>query len=324
MTSSLAAAIPVRSSAIGEPWRCPMCLGLLDDDGRGPRCGHCGQQYLRTSDGRADLRVDGRRMLTFDCAYEPDDSRFSWDLVQVEWPQTPLPFDVPPEWETTELSLVRSIPAAAPGQRSIDLGCGGQRQRFRAPLARLGYDHFGIDIDGTAPDALADAHLLPFADRTFDLVVTSAVFEHLKHPHIAMAEAARVARPGALFVGSVAFSEPYHISYFHHSPLAVFALLDSAGFECRSLVVSNKWSAFHAHLEMGFAGARYPAWLRRLVPSLFLRATQVQSAVKWALGRGRGPLQQDLKSFARSHSAAVGFVAVRVPREKESRLRRSA
>jgi SAM-dependent methyltransferase len=215
---------------------------------------------------------------------------------------------------------VPSLPRASAGQRSLDLGCGGGHQRFREPLERLGFEHTGVDIAGDAPTALADVHLLPFPDRTFDVLVTSAVFEHLKQPHIAMAEAARVAKPAACFVGSIAFSEPFHVSYFHHSPLAVFELLESAGFECQSLIVSNTWSAFHAHLDMGFAGARYPKWLRCSIPNLFLGAALLHATVKRAIGRGDSALQQDRKSFARSHSAAVGFVAVRTPKAVESRL----
>lgn len=59
-------------------------------------------------------------------------------------------------------------------------------------------------------------------------------------------------------MGSVAFGEPFHISYFHHSPLAVFELLDSCGLDADLFVLSDRYSAFYAHLEMGFAGQRIP------------------------------------------------------------------
>jgi len=319
MTRTTALGRP-RPSLVRELWCCPLCLSDLEPGRGGSRCSTCGRQFTLTEDGRPDFRVDGRRSLPFEYAYEPGDSRFSWDLVRVEWPDGPAGFDAPAHWDPTEVSLVRSIPPASAGQRSLDLGCGGDHQRFREPLERLGFEHTGVDIAGSAPAALADIHLLPFPDRTFDLLVTSAVFEHLKQPHIAMAEAARVAKPGARFVGSIAFGEPFHISYFHHSPLAVFELLESAGFECQSLIVSNRWSAFHAHLDIGFAGARYPRWLRRTIPNLFLGASLLHAAVKRALGRGNSALRQDRKSFARSHSAAVGFIAVRTPKAIESRL----
>jgi SAM-dependent methyltransferase len=313
----------VNATSLSEVFACPACLGGLAAETDGPRCEACGAQYRWTAAGRPDFRLAGPRTLRLDYAYDPAE-RFSWDRVTLKWPQRPLPFEVPAEWEAAEISLTQSIPSARPGARSLDVGCGGEHQRFREPLSKLGYTPLGVDISGEAPDVLADAHLLPFGTASFDLLVTSAVFEHLKQPHIAMAESARVAKPGTLFVGSIAFGEPYHISYFHHSPLAVFELLWSAGFRCRTLIVSNKWCAFCAHLAMGFAGARYPDWLRDAIPRLLLRATQVHSAIKWAFGRGTEPLRQDLFSFARSHSAAVGFIAERAPRDTESRLRRPA
>jgi SAM-dependent methyltransferase len=292
-------------------WACPACLGDLAHSADTYSCRGCSLTYPLSASGQPDFRPRGRLHLAMEYAYDPDWGRFPWDLVRVEWPQNALPFDVPASWEATEVSLVRSIPAATGPARALDLGCGNDRQRFLEPLTRLGYALTGVDIDGAAPHALADAHLLPLRAASFDLLVTSAVFEHVKQPHVVMAEAARVAKPGALFVGSIAFGEPYHISYFHHSPLAVFELLDSAGFECRSIVLTNRWNAFLAHLEMGFAGARYPGWLRRAVAGGLFGATLVHATVKRLLGRGRAALDQDRASFARCHSAAVGFVAAR-------------
>jgi SAM-dependent methyltransferase len=248
---------------------------------------------------------------------------FPWDIVRLEFPGRPHPALQGHVLEPTEAEILRSIPEATPGHRSIDLGCGLDRQRFREPLAELGYDHTGVDIDGPAPDVLADMHSLPFADASFDLLVTSAVFEHVKNPHVAMAEAARIARPDALFVGTVAFGEPYHVSYFHHSPLAVYELLTSCGFECRAVILSTAWNSFLAHLQMGYAGARYPAAVRRAIAGFLYRASMAPAAIKSALRRNQGPIEHDRRSFARSHSALVGFVAVRKPRTEETRCVRS-
>ena len=43
----------------------------------------------------------------------------------------------------------------------------------------------------------ADARQLPFADKSFDLVVTAHMLEHLDEPEVALQEMARVLRPGA-------------------------------------------------------------------------------------------------------------------------------
>lgn len=301
-------------------WACPVCLAPIVTGGSAPACVGCGETHRRTADGRPDFRPQTITTIGLEYRYDPAWGRLPWEIVRLDWPGQPPSFEAPAEWQPTERSLLRAIPSAPAGARSLDLGCGLDRQRFAEPLRRLGYDHVGIDIDGTAPDALADMHVLPFETATFDLLVTSAVLEHVKHPHVAVAEAARVARPGALFVGTVAFSEPYHISYFHHSPLAVYELLESSGFSVQHLILSNEWNAFQAHLEMGFAGARYPQWLRTTLSRSIFRVALLHAWVKRLIGRGTGPLQQDTLTFARSHSALVGFVAVRTPREAESRV----
>jgi len=71
----------------------------------------------------------------------------------------------------------------------------------------------------TNTDVVADAHLLPFQDDTFDLFFAMNVFEHLRQPFVAAKEALRVLKPGAGFLyiaepvmaGSYAeLMRPYH------------------------------------------------------------------------------------------------------------------
>lgn len=303
------------------PWACPVCLAPADGNRSG--CDACGTAFRCSSDGRPDYRPQAPLTIQLEYRYDPNWGSMPWDIVRLDWPGGAPNDDVPSHWEATERNLLRAIPAATPGSCSLDLGCGLERQRFAEPLGALGYEHVGVDIDGTAPDALADMHLLPFRTACFDLLVTSAVFEHVKQPHVAMAEAARVARPNALFVGTVAFAEPFHISYFHHSPLAVFELLESTGFSVEHLILSTEWNVFQAHLDMGFAGARYPPWLRLAISQTLFGFTLVHAYVKLAIGRGRTPLLQDRLAFARSHSALVGFVATRRSGAAPTFLRRS-
>ena len=104
---------------------------------------------------------------------------------------------------------------AKPGDRLLDLGCGAGRHTFAA-LER-GLDVVAADLDDAAlKDVLSfgkalipelsvkpslscvnsDALHLPFADRSFDRVIASEVFEHIPEDERAMAEVARVLRPG--------------------------------------------------------------------------------------------------------------------------------
>src|SRR6476659_4004981 len=57
----------------------------------------------------------------------------------------------------------------------LDLGCGPHDQA--AAFEYLGYRYIGADYSSGAADVLADAHSLPFPDRSFDCVFSFAVLE---------------------------------------------------------------------------------------------------------------------------------------------------
>ena len=128
-----------------------------------------------------------------------------------------------------------------PGDRVLDMGCGAGRHAFE--MFRRGGDVVAFDQDG---DELAgvlelfgamreagevpagaeadikqgDALSLPFADHEFDRVVASEVLEHIPADTVAIAELARVLRPGGTMAVTVprwlpekvcwALSDQYH------------------------------------------------------------------------------------------------------------------
>jgi SAM-dependent methyltransferase len=127
------------------------------------------------------------------------------------------------------------------GERLLDLGCGGGRHAFEA--ARRGARVVALDADAAevraVRDTLAamvvagqlgadggagvvrgDALALPFADGAFDRVIAAEVLEHIPDDAAAMAELARVLRPGGTMAVTVprlgpevlnwALSEQYH------------------------------------------------------------------------------------------------------------------
>ncbi|MDA8292183.1 MAG: class I SAM-dependent methyltransferase [Actinomycetota bacterium] len=112
----------------------------------------------------------------------------------------------------------------APGARVLDLGCGGGRHAFA--VARAGADVVALDADASECSGVAgmlaamrsegevasgtragvvraDALRLPFPDSSFDRVVAAEVLEHVRDDRAAIAELARVLRPGGVLAVSV-------------------------------------------------------------------------------------------------------------------------
>jgi len=115
--------------------------------------------------------------------------------------------------DALEDTLVFELAGSLPGRRVLDVGCGDGR--FALALAQAGAQVSAVDADpqmveaarrrfheaGCAGDILlADASALPFADGRFDLVTAITVLCFLTEPAPALAEIARVLRPGGRLV----------------------------------------------------------------------------------------------------------------------------
>ncbi len=64
-------------------------------------------------------------------------------------------------------------------------------------------------------DVVADAHKLPYADKSVHAIYCEAVIEHLYEPHQAVKEMFRVLEPGGLVFAGTPFLYQYH-GYPHH------------------------------------------------------------------------------------------------------------
>jgi SAM-dependent methyltransferase len=111
------------------------------------------------------------------------------------------------------------------GDRVLDLGCGGGRHAFelyRRGANVVAYDHDldelasvskmfrAMEVAGEPPEGATaevvqgDVLSLPFPDGSFDAVIAAEVLEHIPDDRAAMAEIARIVRPG----GRVAVTVP--------------------------------------------------------------------------------------------------------------------
>ena len=184
----------------------------------------------------------------------------SGDLADIDLDPPSATYDGPAAIRDSRALFSAAEPWLRPGAQFLDLGCGPRDQY--APAAHYGMSYVGVDYASASADLLADGHALPFRTGTFDAVLAYAVLEHLYNPFIAVAEVARVLRPGGVFFGAVSQGEPFHDSYFHHTAFGVLAVFAAAKLRARRLWPS--YDTLHALARMG----RYPRAQRLMIETV--------------------------------------------------------
>jgi SAM-dependent methyltransferase len=238
------------------PWDliiCPSCGRALESEGHVALCPACQERYPVHAASGLDLRLRRPRKvaLQFELGTDlfadgkPDFSPLSMNpKAEVDFHGVDLPVHMNAE-------MASYLPAARhPGSVCLDLGCGGGESR--GPIEHAGYRWVGVDYADERAPLLADGHALPFADGAFDLVVSLAVLEHIRYPHVMTAEVFRVVRPGGMFLGSVAYLVPFHLaSYYNMTHYGTYSTLRHTGFHVEKVASDPRYLGIRA---MAFAG----------------------------------------------------------------------
>lgn len=161
----------------------------------------------------------------------------------------------------------------------LDLGCGpGAAVAIRA----LGYKYLGVDSARVpAVTIFADAHHLPFASNSVELVLAASSFEHFSDPFAVARELHRILKPSGIVVASLSFLEPYHAhSYYHMSHLGARKLFEDCGFKVLALE-PFEWTGIEASVYMLFR-LRVLRWLTALwlKPVLWLRVLLIRFIIR--------------------------------------------
>ena len=168
---------PAAGAAFGRS-----CLGTFEEHDGALVCTRCGARFPSTRD-RYDFLTDELRDIA---AVETTDAISAWDY-------DPLASDL--------------IESCAEGL-VLDAGS-GLKATYLDNVVNLEV------ADYPATDVLAIGERLPFADDSFDGVLSLVVLEHVRDPFRCAAEIARVVRPGGRIYVAVPFLQPYH-GYPHH------------------------------------------------------------------------------------------------------------
>jgi len=124
----------------------------------------------------------------------------------------------------------------------LDVGCADRwvQSHCVSEVLYIGLDFptTGTGLYAARPDVFADAARLPLSDASVDAVVCLEVLEHVRDPRGALAEFARVLKPGGVMLFSMPFMYPIHDAPYDFQRLTEFGLrrdLDASGFDIIAL-----------------------------------------------------------------------------------------
>jgi ubiquinone/menaquinone biosynthesis C-methylase UbiE len=133
-----------------------------------------------------------------------------WDAIAAQMSTDIQSFYAGYAGQSVLASLQELLPRQLDGARILDIGCG--TGRYFLFLAQLGATHLvGVDVgqnlltmchrrDPTIRLTLAKADQLPFANQSFDVVLSMGLIEHYHNPVPVLAEFTRLVRSGGTLI----------------------------------------------------------------------------------------------------------------------------
>ncbi|HEY5952018.1 MAG TPA: class I SAM-dependent methyltransferase [Kofleriaceae bacterium] len=201
--------------------------------------------------------------------------------------------------------LQRAMESTRPYARGIllDVGCGVAPYRgFYSVDRHITCDWPGTVHDRRDIDVYASADALPFARACCDTVLCTEVLEHLKQPAVAIAEAARVLRPGGHLILSVPF-----LYGIHEQPVDFFRFTEHG---LRALLVANDLEPVHLQRRGGSVSV-----VSDLSAKLVQRVTRrTMNAMRFPSGAQRAVLAATVETPQRLVAFAAGLAERALPR----------
>lgn len=240
------------SSNMWQIFVCPYCGQSLDKTNRGAACNNCQVEYDYAASGPIDFRLKKPKKYFLEIDLEtplfPESDFHFGPLRENNSPQVDFSGISVPYHLTKE--LISYFPKAKEKDSiMLDLGC--NNEIHREVCEHAGYEYLGLDYNSPRASILGDAHSLPFKDNSIDFVLSVAVLEHIRFPFVMTREVHRVLKPGGVFIGTVAFLEPFHSdSFYHHTHLGICNSLQSGGFKIEHIAPSERWSVLTAQARM--------------------------------------------------------------------------
>jgi GT2 family glycosyltransferase/glycosyltransferase involved in cell wall biosynthesis/SAM-dependent methyltransferase/uncharacterized protein YbaR (Trm112 family) len=232
----------------------------------------------------------------------------SWPIVEGRPALSPLlldpeirsPDQISNEVPREALDIIRSSPGWV-----LNLSAGGSLEKFEN-VVEVEYAIF------RHTDIVADAHILPFEDASFDAAIVMNAFEHYREPRRVAAELFRVLRPGGRIHIRTAFLQPLHERPWHFYPCTRHGLEEwFAAFEVDKLHVSDNFCPNHT---ISWIATELEGALRTEVSAeageRFGKATMADFVQLWTNPSGRtSPLWTDMQRIPQhtQEITAAGF-----------------